>query len=45
MVACSVFILYLVVKTENCQQALDIVEKSGPHLMIINIVMPKIEGY
>ncbi|MGD1809210.1 response regulator transcription factor [Dapis sp. BLCC M126] len=36
---------YLVVKAENGQQALDVVEKSQPHLIITDIAMPKMDGY
>ncbi|NES75098.1 MULTISPECIES: response regulator transcription factor [unclassified Okeania] len=36
---------YSVVKAENGQQALDLLEKSRPHLMITDIAMPEINGY
>ncbi|NEP87693.1 MAG: response regulator transcription factor [Okeania sp. SIO2C2] len=36
---------YLVIKAENGQQALDLLEKSQPHLIITDIVMPEMDGY
>ncbi|GGA05894.1 response regulator transcription factor [Okeania sp. KiyG1] len=36
---------YLVIKAENGQQALDLLEKSRPHLMITDIAMPEMNGY
>lgn len=36
---------YSVIKAENGQQALDLLEKSRPHLMITDIAMPEIDGY
>ncbi|NEP77405.1 MAG: response regulator transcription factor [Okeania sp. SIO3C4] len=36
---------YSVIKAENGQKALDLLEKSRPHLMITDIAMPEIDGY
>ncbi len=36
---------YSVIKAENGQQALDLLDKSQPHLIVTDIAMPEMDGY